>query len=116
MNVVIQSKERTLLSVSSEELAGICNALNEICNDGHLADAEFQTRLGVTRDFLVSLLCQMPVAADPASDNAERTDVWATEGAVHMVCISAFGDPVELNSEEARDFSARLNAAITNAE
>lgn len=60
MNVVLKSKERTLLSVSPEELVGIRNALNEICNDRRLAEAEFQTRLGVTREFLVGFLNQMP--------------------------------------------------------
>ncbi|MGS5088010.1 hypothetical protein ACVC7V_16115 [Hydrogenophaga sp. A37] len=45
----------------------------------------------------------------------ERADVWEESGAVHILCVSAFGDPVELGEEEARDFAARLNKAITEA-
>ena len=45
----------------------------------------------------------------------ERADVWEESGAVHVLCVSAFGDPVELGEEEARDFAARLNKAITEA-
>ena len=116
MNVILQSKERTLLSVSPEELVGICNALNEICNDRHLADVEFQTRLGVTREFLVGLINQMPGEVSPCQGATERADVWAAEGAVHMLSVSAYGDPVELNGEEARAFAARLTAAIEEAE
>lgn len=115
MNVVLKSKERTLLSVSPEELVGIRNALNEICNDRRLAEAEFQTRLGVTREFLVGFLNQMPGEVSPRKGVAERADVWAVEGAVHILSVSAYGDPVEFNDEEARAFAARLMAAIEEA-
>ncbi len=116
MNVVLQSPDRTLLSVSSDELVGICNALNEICNDACLGEAEFQTRLGVTREVLVRLLKQMPAAVTPKSGTPKRSDVWVAEGAVHMLCITAWGDPVELNTEEARQFAAQLNSVISAAE
>jgi hypothetical protein len=43
----------------------------------------------------------------------ERTDVWEESGAVHMLCVSAAGDPVELSENEARDFAFRLNKAIS---
>jgi hypothetical protein len=45
----------------------------------------------------------------------QRTDVWEESGAVHILCVSAFGDPVELGEEEARSFAARLSEAITAA-
>lgn len=115
MNVVLQSPERTLLSVSPDELVGICNALNEICNGRSLADVEFETRIGVTREFLTGLLAQMPAEVSPPKGAAERADVWAAEGAVHMLCISAYGDPVELSDAEAQAFSEQLQLAITEA-
>jgi hypothetical protein len=45
----------------------------------------------------------------------ERADVWEENGVVHVLCISAFGDPVELGEEEASDFATRLNKAISEA-
>jgi len=45
----------------------------------------------------------------------QRADVWEESGAVHILCVSSFGDPVELGEEEARDFAARLNKAIAEA-
>lgn len=41
---------RTLVELTPIELVVINNALNEVCNGVHIDDAEFQTRLGVTRD------------------------------------------------------------------
>ncbi|WP_457425962.1 hypothetical protein [Roseateles sp. P5_E7] len=57
------------------------------------------------------------VALDAAHIEAayQRADVWEESGAVHVLCISVFGDPVELGEEEARDFAARLDKAIVEA-
>lgn len=49
MNLVHQNGHRFLLSASRTQLFGIANALNEICNGIHIADAEFEARLGSTR-------------------------------------------------------------------
>lgn len=51
---------------------------------------------------------------DVATANAayERADVWEENGAVHVICVSAFGDPVELSEEAAREFAGRLSNAI----
>lgn len=115
MNVVLNSLESTLLSFTPEEMVGLCNALNEVCNNQRIAGSEFQTRLGVTREFLARLLAQMPSRVSSANHIAERTDVWATDGAVHVLCISASGDPVELGETEAKAFAKRLQQAIGEA-
>ncbi|HEX9391457.1 MAG TPA: hypothetical protein VF928_09120 [Usitatibacteraceae bacterium] len=115
MNVVLQSNERILLSITGEELVGLSNAINEMCNGIHIADAEFQTRLGVTREFLAGLLQQMPSAVDVTQGVTERANVWAADGAVHMLCISAFGDPVELSESEAQLFAKKLRSAIADS-
>jgi hypothetical protein len=39
----------TEVHLTREELITINNALNEICNIDHIADWEFQTRMGVDR-------------------------------------------------------------------
>ncbi len=45
----------------------------------------------------------------------ERVEVWEECGTVHVLCVSAFGDPVELGEVEAREFAAKLNKAIGEA-
>jgi hypothetical protein len=59
-------------------LTGISNALNEVCNGVHIADAEFQTRLGHARLELASILKRLgeSFAADNA-DSMEITDAWS---------------------------------------
>lgn len=39
-----------VVELTRADLVLVNNALNEVCNGVHLDDAEFQTRLGVTRD------------------------------------------------------------------
>jgi hypothetical protein len=46
---------------------------------------------------------------------AERVDVWEESGAVHVLCVTPEGDPVELAEHEARAFAARLAKAIEAA-
>ena len=116
MNKVLESCNRTLVSVSPDELVGIFNALNEVCNNSRLSDDEFQTRLGVTRESLADLLARMSSRINVKLRAAERADVWAQDGAVHIVCISAYGDPVELGVGEARDFADRLQLAMAEAQ
>ena len=47
------------LRVHFNELQLLNNALNEVCNGIDIADFEFQTRLGVTREEARSLLGQI---------------------------------------------------------
>ncbi len=39
-----------------EEAIGVHNAINEVCNGIHIEDAEFQTRLGISRSELADVL------------------------------------------------------------
>ena len=54
---------------------------------------------------------------DEASNSVqhERADVWEEQGAVHMLCATAHGDPVELSETEAQEFASRLAGAIEKA-
>jgi hypothetical protein len=45
----------------------------------------------------------------------ERVDVWEEQGAVHILCVDSFGDPVELSADEARAFAVRLDHVISEA-
>ena len=49
------------------------------------------------------------------ADARDRADVWEESGAVHVLCVTAWGDPVELGEAEARDFAIRLDKAIAEA-
>ena len=44
------------------------------------------------------------------------TQSWEDQGVVMVRVMNAFGDPVELNEDEARAFTQRLQRAITDAE
>ena len=117
MNAVLKTPQRLLLSVTADELTGICNALNEVCHGVHIDDLEFETRLGVSRSFLADVLAQLAGGIKhPAQQVDTRAEAWAHGGAVQAICITAFGDPADLSSEEARVFAEQLRIAITEAE
>lgn len=54
-------------------------------------------------------------AKGAVEDSRERVDVWEVAGAVHLLCITSSGDPVELSEIEAQAFASRLAAAIEAA-
>ena len=114
MNKVLRSENRTLLSLSQKELVGLSNALNEVCNGVHIPESEFETRLGVERVFLLRLFADL--RSDAPLTLLDRSDVWAEAGSVHVVCVTAFGDPVEMSTREARTFVDRVREAIAKAE
>lgn len=116
MNFVFQTADRFLASLSRDELKGISNALNEVCNGVHIEEAEFQTRLGVTRSFLQQILAAIgpPLGATPEPAR-ERAEARADGGSVQIRAISVYGDPLDMGADEARDFAALINDAITQA-
>ena len=117
MKFVLQTGDRFLVSFSREELGGISNALNEVCNGVHIDDTEFQTRLGVTREFLQQALtaigARLVTTPEPTYDCATA---WADAASVQIRAISVFGDPVDMSVDQARDFAALVNDAITQAD
>ena len=117
MNFILQTSERLLVSLSREELRGISNALNEVCNGIHIDEAEFQTRLGVTRSFLQQALTTIGgrLVATP-EPNYDCATAWADGASVQIRAISVFGDPVDMGADGARDFAALITDAITQAE
>lgn len=113
MNFILQTADRFLVSLPREELGGISNALNEVCNGVHIEEAEFQTRLGVTRSFLQQLLSTIDshLVATPEA-TTECATVWADGASVQVRAISVFGDPVDMGTDEARAFAALVNDSI----
>jgi hypothetical protein len=66
-----EAKHEYLLCVTAGELSAINNALNEVCNGIDIEDGEFQTRLGVTRGQLQSLLAQVNAARGNVAGEAD---------------------------------------------
>ncbi len=106
---VRQNGHRYLLSASRVQLEGIGNALNEICNGVHIEDPEFQSRLGATREELQAVLKSLSgiLCAEPSGD-FETVKAWADGCSVQARCMSAYGDPVDMSSIEARKFAHLL--------
>lgn len=117
MNLIRKTKQRYLVSLTPEELTGISNALNEVCNGVHIADAEFQTRLGHTRAELASILQRLgECIAAPNADSMEVADVWSDGGSVQVRAISASGDPVNMSAEGAQSFAASITRCADEAD
>ena|SRR2546423_12144984 len=115
MNLLLQSDERTLVSVSAEELLGITNALNEVCHGVHIPASEFQTRLGVTREFLSGILTTLLAEAPSSRRASELVSARADHGSVMVRVVTAFGDPVEMGEAAVTEFAEQLQQAIAEA-
>lgn len=59
MNTVKLGKGEATVRLDLNDLALLSNALNEVCNGVHISDAEFETRLGVTRSEARELLARI---------------------------------------------------------
>jgi hypothetical protein len=117
MNLIHKTEQRYLLSLTTEELTGISNALNEVCNGIDIADAEFQTRLGHTRLELASTLQRIRECfAAGSANNTEVADAWSDAGSVQVRAISVFGDPVDMGSDEAMSFAGRIIRCVHEAD
>jgi hypothetical protein len=117
MNLIRKANDRYLLSLTAIELVGINNALNEVCNGIDIDDAEFQTRLALTRAELASILKQAGESLNSeASSDMEFTSAWSDGGSVQVRAISVFGDPVDMGSEEARTFAALITKCAIEAD
>ena len=115
MNAVLQTPERLLLSLTTEELCGISNAMNEVCHGVHIDDEEFEPRLGVTREFLADLLHRLHAGAVDPLQVYQRTEAWADGASVQALCVTAAGDPVDLCCDEALRFVQQIHDAIEQA-
>jgi hypothetical protein len=117
MHLIRKTKQRYLVSLTPEELTGISNALNEVCNGVDIADAEFQTRLGYSRSRLTSILQQLGEAFAAADANSmEVSDAWSDAGSVQVRAISVSGDPVDMSAEEALSFAALITRCAHEAD
>ena len=109
MNLVRAAATRLLVSIPREDLIGMSNALNEVCNGAGIEDSEFEARLGQTReDLRRSLRALVEALEAPVEASPELLTVWNDGASVQVRAVSASGDPVDLAVEEARGFAARI--------
>lgn len=108
---------RYLLSASREQLIGINDALNEVCNGGQIEDPEFQTRLGIDRSKAQAILDSVSqvLSSDPKGP-FEIATAWTDGGSVQIRCYSAYGDPVDMSSTEARQLAQLLVTCADKAD
>lgn len=116
MNAILQTPERLLLSINVEECIGLTNALLEVWNGLHIEDAEFETRLGVRRGLLAELLSSLQAGVEhPSQHKIELVDAWADGASVQAICVTVFGDPVDMGTEEARRFAEQILESVREA-
>ncbi|HEY3761326.1 MAG TPA: hypothetical protein VGN23_06220 [Verrucomicrobiae bacterium] len=117
MNLVRKTKQRYLISLTSDELRGISNALNEVSNGLQINEPEFQTRLGHTRSELINVLDQ--IGKFFVADQVEKMEVaetWSDAGSVQVRAISVFGDPVDMGADEALSFATEITRCAHEAD
>ena len=117
MTIVHQNRHRFLLSASRAELVSIANALNEICNGIQLDDADFEMRLGETRESIRRVLESVGsfLSAEPSSA-FETVTAYPDGCSVQVRCVAAYGDPVDMSSGEAREFAQLLLTCADQAD
>jgi hypothetical protein len=102
MNIIRRTGERVLLSLTSVELDLIEEALSH-----RASSTAAQACLSLLRE---------QVKARPVSEEADILDVWADGVSVQVRAITAYADPVDLGSEEARAFAQRILACAREAD
>lgn len=115
MNLLLKTDERALLSLSNAELLGLVNALNEVCNGLHIAESEFESRLGTPRQSLKALHAALLQQSEAAASAYEIVQVFPEPASVMVRAISVYGDPVELSTAEAQKLANDLVQAIDAA-
>ncbi len=116
MNLIHQNGHHFLLHTSKDELVGISNALNEVCNGIDIADGEFHARLGLTCDETRDILAAVGSYLDAAPGDFDTVTAWADGCSVQVRCVSAYGDPVDMSSEEARELARLLLSCADKAD
>jgi len=105
-----------LISIPREDLIGINNALNEICNGLEIEDPEFETRIGQPRDALRRSLYTLGVVLSGPIEDLDLVSAWSDGTSVQVRAISAFGDPVDMGSDEAKVFATLILDCVREAE
>lgn len=102
MNVILRTKDRILLSISTEEWDAIEKALGEAVS------------AAPARQCLARLGAQLE--ARPVSEELDLLSAWTDGASVQVRAITAHADPVDLGADEAREFATRILKCAAEAE
>ena len=115
MHAVLQDSTRTLLSLSQNELEALKRAVDAAIRASSVSDTDFEHQFGSTRDGMRTLHAALGTAPHASRQVSERIDAWEDQGAVMLLVMNTWGDPVELGETEAAEFRATLDRAVREA-
>jgi hypothetical protein len=104
MHKVLEGAKQLLLSLSAVELAALTQLV------------EAASGVAGAGPEMAELLSALKADVHESRRAHEVTHAWEDQGVVMVLVMNAFGDPVELNEDEARAFAQRLQRAIVDAE
>ena len=113
MNVAHHNGNHFLVHVTRDDLVAVSKALNEVCHGIDIDDAEFQTRLSVSRGRLQEILAEIGSSLTAPPEDFDMVTAEADGCSVQVRCVSAQGGAVDMSSTQARDF-ARLVAGCAD--
>lgn len=117
MRVVLANAARLLVSIPREKLVGMSNAVNAICNGVDIDPTEFESRLGLSREELVQILDELRMLVNlPGKPTYDTLSVWADGASVQVRAITVHGDPIDMGTEQAREFASEICDTVKKAE
>jgi hypothetical protein len=115
MQKVLDDGTRTLLSLSSKELAALTSAVHHACDAAQFTSDEYTATFGIAREAMHALHASLCGEVHPGRQASELVEAWEDQGAVMVRAMNTFGDPVELGELAAGEFSEQLQQAIREA-
>ncbi len=104
MRKVLEDSKQLLLSLSAAELTALTQLV------------EAASGVAGAGPEMAELLSALKADVHESRREHEVTQAWEDQGVVMVRVMNTFGDPVELNEDEARAFSQRLQRAIADVE
>jgi hypothetical protein len=115
MHKVLADEVRTLLSLSTEELAAVTHAVRYASERAQLTEEEYTAAFGVGPGTMLGLHTVLCAEPPESRRTSELIEAWEDHGTVMVRVMNCFGDPVEFGEREISQFSERLQQAISNS-
>lgn len=109
MKNITSTKTQFLISLSSDELLAMANALNEVINNSDIDDCDCSTRIGIGYGQLKELHeSTTQILEENNNRNGEIFEAWKYGESIQIRAISAYGDPADLGYEEVKETILKL--------
>jgi hypothetical protein len=115
MHKILDDGMRTLLSLSTDELAALTHAVRYASAPANLSEEEYIATFGVGLEKMLGLHAALCAQPHEAYRQRELIEAWEDHGAVMVRVMNNFGDPVELGQREAAELSKKLQQAISDS-